>query len=58
MRKQAREKEEAEFRMGNKDLINAISRSGVPVEDPTAYTPEDKDDLNFTLDMNISFQRK
>jgi|SRR5882757_2180655 len=48
MRKQAREKEEAEFRMGNKDLINAIQQeAGVPVEDPTAYTPEDKDDLEF-----------
>jgi len=34
MRKQAREKEEAEFRMGNKDLINAIQQeAGVPVED-------------------------
>jgi hypothetical protein len=47
-RKQERAKEEAEFRMENKDLIGALQQeSGIPVEDPSAYTPEDKDDLDF-----------
>lgn len=47
-RKQERAKQEAEYRMENKDLINAVQQeSGVPVEDASAYTPEDKDDLDF-----------
>jgi hypothetical protein len=43
-----REKEEAEYRMDNKDDINALTQeTGIPLEDPNAFTPEDKDDLDF-----------
>jgi hypothetical protein len=41
-------KKEAEYRMENKDLINNVQQqAGVPVEDPSAYVPDDKDDLEF-----------
>jgi hypothetical protein len=41
-------KKEAEYRMENKDMINGIQQeAGVPVEDPSAYVPDDKDDLEF-----------
>lgn len=47
-KKQKRAKQEAEFRMENQDLIKGLEQeSGVPVEDKTAYTPEDRDDLEF-----------
>lgn len=43
-----REKDEAEYRMDNKDLINGLTQdTGIPMEDPSAFTPEDKDDLDF-----------
>jgi len=42
------EKEEAEFRMANADFIKSVqAQAGVPVEDPNAFTPIDKDDLEF-----------
>jgi hypothetical protein len=42
------EKAKAEFRMTHKDLIGGLQQeSGIPMEDPNAYTPEDKDDLEF-----------
>lgn len=47
-RKQERAKKEAEYRMEEGDMISALEQeSGVPLEDKTAYTPEDKDDLEF-----------
>lgn len=42
------EKDQAEFRMDNKELINGLTQeTGIPLEDPNAFTPEDKDDLDF-----------
>ena len=47
-RKQQRAKQEAEFRMEEADTIKALEQeSGIPLEDKNAYTPEDKDDLEF-----------
>src|SRR6187402_2750570 len=41
-------KKEAQYRMENKDLIAGVTEmAGVPVEDPDAYVPDDKDDLEF-----------
>lgn len=41
-------KKEAEFRMENKDLIQGVQQeAGVPVEDPSAFVPEDRDELEF-----------
>lgn len=47
-RKQQRAKAEAEFRMEEAGTIKALEQeSGVPLEDKNAYTPEDRDDLEF-----------
>lgn len=47
-RKQQRAKAEAGFRMEEADTIKALEQeAGVPLEDKNAYTPEDKDDLEF-----------
>jgi len=47
-KREKRAKNEAQYRMENKDMIGDIQQqSGVPVEDPHAFTPEDKDDLDF-----------
>lgn len=47
-RKKQRAKQEAQFRMENKDLIAALQQeSGVPLEDESAFTPDDTDDLEF-----------
>lgn len=47
-RRRELEKEEAEFRMDNKEMVGALTQeTGIPLEDPSAYTPDDKDDLDF-----------
>lgn len=47
-RRREAEKDQAEFRMDNKDMVSALTQeTGIPLEDPAAFTPEDKDDLDF-----------
>lgn len=63
-KKALREKQEAEFRMNNKDLIGALQQdSGIPTENPNAYTPDSYDDLEyyygyeFQLPEEIGFEK-
>lgn len=42
------EKEEAQFRMENKEMIASVQdQAGYPVQDKNAYTPENKNELEF-----------
>jgi hypothetical protein len=47
-KRKEREKDQAEYRMDNKGFIDTLTQdTGIPLEDPSAFTPEDKDDLDF-----------
>lgn len=46
-------KQEALYRMENQEMIAQLSQEmGIPVEDPNAFVPEDKEELDIWWDLN------
>lgn len=48
-----RRKQEAQYRMENQELISSLSEeAGIQLEDPNAFVPESKEELDIWWDMN------